>query len=76
MCVASHVATKAIYTVLFHLIAHFQIFPCEDSVDPSAFDPLQGLFAKENPQAQPKARMVKFVPRNAEATRRMLSLGV
>lgn len=75
MCVASHVATKAIYTVLLHVIAHFEIHPTDDSLDPSSYDPLDGLLAKENPQAQPRARMVEFVPRNADATKKMLSLG-
>ena len=76
MCVASHVATKAIYTVLLHLIAHFEIFPAEDSLNASAIDPLDGLLVKENPQAQPRASHVRFVPRNVGQTRKMLSLGL
>lgn len=75
MCVASHVASKALYTVFLHLIAHFQVLPLEDSADPSAWDPLQGLLNKENPQAAPAATAVRFVPRNIELTKRMLSLG-
>jgi len=75
MCVASHVATKAIYTVLFHIIAHFELFPAGNSEDPSAIDPLEGLLVKENPQAQPRASTVRFVPRNVDATKGMLALG-
>ncbi|KAF7562302.1 hypothetical protein G7046_g1809 [Stylonectria norvegica] len=75
MCVASHVASKALYTVFLHLIAHFQVLPAEGMDDPSAYDPLKGLLNLENPQAGPLATVVRFVPRNAEVTRKMLSLG-
>ncbi|KAI1373212.1 cytochrome P450 [Hypoxylon crocopeplum] len=75
MCVASHVATKALYAVFLHLIAHFQILPAEDTMDPIVADPIEGLLTRENPIAGPKARTVRFVPRNADAIRRMLSSG-
>ena len=77
MCVASHVASRALYTVLLQLIAHFRILPDAggDSRDQASADPLRGLLSAENPQAQPKARSVRFVPRDEAATRRMLSLG-
>ncbi|KAI2781638.1 cytochrome P450 [Daldinia loculata] len=73
MCIASHVATKALYAVFVHLIAHFQILPAEDTMDPIVADPIEGLLTRENPIAGPKARTVRFVPRNVGATRRMLS---
>ncbi|KAI1476982.1 cytochrome P450 [Daldinia eschscholtzii] len=73
MCVASHVATKALYAVFLHLIAHFQILPAEETMDPIVADPIEGLLTRENPIAGPKARTVRFVPRNVDATRRMLS---
>ncbi|KAI1645519.1 cytochrome P450 [Daldinia loculata] len=73
MCIASHVATKALYAVFVHLIAHFQILPAEDTMDPIVADPIEGLLTRENPIAGPKARTVRFVPRNVDATRRMLS---
>ncbi|KAF3062034.1 3-hydroxyphenylacetate 6-hydroxylase [Daldinia childiae] len=73
MCIASHVATKALYAVFLHLIAHFQILPAEDTMDPIVADPIEGLLTRENPIAGPKARTVRFIPRNINATRRMLS---
>ncbi|KAI1461872.1 cytochrome P450 [Annulohypoxylon moriforme] len=73
MCVASHVATKALYAAFFHLIAHFQVFPAEETKDPIVADPIEGLLTRENPIANPKARTVRFVPRNADITRQMLS---
>ncbi|KAI2623627.1 cytochrome P450 [Hypomontagnella submonticulosa] len=72
MCVASHVATKALYDGFLHLIAHFQILPAEETMDPIVADPIEGLVVRENPIAGPKARTVRFVPRNADVTRRML----
>ncbi|OTA64759.1 cytochrome P450 [Hypoxylon sp. EC38] len=75
MCVASHVATKALYAVFFHLIAHFHILPAQDTMDPMVADPIEGLVTRENPIAGPKARTVRFVPRNSDATRRMLTSG-
>ncbi|KAI5866824.1 cytochrome P450 [Durotheca rogersii] len=73
MCVASHVATKALYAVFLHLVAHFQILPAEETMDPIVADPIEGLLTRENPIAGPKARTVRFIPRNAEVTKRMLS---
>ncbi|KAI2473612.1 cytochrome P450 [Annulohypoxylon bovei var. microspora] len=73
MCVASHVATKALYAAFFHLIAHFQVLPAEDTKNPIVADPIEGLLTRENPIAGPKARTVRFVPRNADITRQMLS---
>ncbi|KAF4464133.1 3-hydroxyphenylacetate 6 hydroxylase [Fusarium albosuccineum] len=73
MCVASHVASKALYTLFVHLVAHFEILPADKSRYPSAWDPLTGLLDKENPQAAPLATSVRFAPRNPDKTRRMLS---
>ncbi|KAK7757796.1 hypothetical protein SLS62_000174 [Diatrype stigma] len=74
MCVASHVATKALYTVFLHIISHFQILPAKETMDPIVADPIEGLLVRENPIAGPKARLVRFVPRNADVTRQTLSL--
>ncbi|KAI0004414.1 cytochrome P450 [Xylariaceae sp. FL0662B] len=76
MCVASHVATKALYTVFLQLIAHFHILPAEDTTDPVEADPIEGLLMRENPIAGPKAKTVRFVPRNSDVTRQTLSLGL
>ncbi|KAI0173366.1 cytochrome P450 [Hypoxylon sp. FL1284] len=73
MCVASHVATKALYAVFLHLVAHFQVLPAKDTMDPIVADPIEGLLTRENPIAGPKSRTVRFVPRNSHVTRRMLS---
>ncbi|KAH7014654.1 cytochrome P450 [Microdochium trichocladiopsis] len=80
MCVASHVASKALYTVLLHLIAHFRFQPCESAEDlfaatSQAADPLEGLLVRENPSVEARARMVRLVPRDEDALRAMLSLG-
>lgn len=74
MCVASHVASKALYTVFLHLIAHFQVLPVDGTPDPKAWDPLEGMLNKENPQAAPAATNVRFAPRDIEVTRAMLSM--
>ncbi|GJC78344.1 3-hydroxyphenylacetate 6-hydroxylase [Colletotrichum liriopes] len=55
MCVASHVASKALYTVLLHLIAHFKMVPVEGASDDEV-DPVAGLAVPGNHQAAPKAR--------------------
>lgn len=73
MCVASHIATKALYTVFLHLIAHFHISPAEGFGNHTSWDPLGGLLNKENPQAAPLATLVNFLPRNLAATKAMLS---
>jgi phenylacetate 2-hydroxylase/3-hydroxyphenylacetate 6-hydroxylase len=73
MCVASHIASRALYTVILHLVTHFQILPAQETSDPTAWDPLEGLLSKGNHQAAPAATKVKLVPRHLEATKRMLS---
>ncbi|KZL74071.1 3-hydroxyphenylacetate 6 hydroxylase [Colletotrichum tofieldiae] len=72
MCVASHVASKALYTVLLHLIAHFKMVPVEGASDDEV-DPVAGLAVPGNHQAAPKARHVRFISRNRELTGEMLS---
>ncbi|KAM0335233.1 hypothetical protein ACHAQA_000276 [Verticillium albo-atrum] len=42
MCVASHLAHNALYTVFLHLIARFQILPAEGTTD-EEIHPLNGL---------------------------------
>lgn len=74
MCVATQLASKALYTVFLHLIAHFQLLPAEEGeVDADAIDPLRGLLEDENSRVAPRVHHMRFVPRNADATRRMLS---
>ena len=64
MCVASHLAHNALYTVFLHLIAHFRILPAEGE-SREAIDPLEGLKAKESFVATPRGWRAKFVPREA-----------
>ncbi|GJD00493.1 cytochrome P450 family 2H2 [Colletotrichum higginsianum] len=73
MCVASHVASKALYTVLLHLVAHFRILPAEGSSN-DEIDPVAGLAVPGNHQAAPRARHVRIIPRNQGLTRGMLSV--
>ncbi|KAK7222538.1 hypothetical protein V2G26_010541 [Clonostachys chloroleuca] len=73
MCVASHVASKALYTVFLHLVAHFRVLPAGDVCDPATWDPLEGLLSKGNHQAAPAFTHVRLVPRNLETTKKMLS---
>ncbi|SPO05191.1 related to cytochrome P450 phenylacetate hydroxylase [Cephalotrichum gorgonifer] len=75
MCVASQLASKALYTVFLHLIAHFELLPAQNEPNPEAADPLRGLLEDENSRVAPRVHHVRFVPRNADATRRMLSQG-
>ena len=74
MCVASHVASKALYTVFLHLITHFQILPADGVAQDSAWNPLDGLLTKGNHQAAPAETKVRLVPRDIGATKSMLSL--
>ncbi|CAG9957483.1 unnamed protein product [Clonostachys rosea f. rosea IK726] len=50
---ASHVASKALYTVFLHLVAHFRVLPAGDACNPTTWDPLEGLLSKGNHQAAP-----------------------
>lgn len=74
MCVASHVASKALYTVIVHLVGHFEILPAEGAPT-TAIDPIDGLLTQGNHQAAPAATYVKLRPRNLSLTKRLLSSG-
>lgn len=63
MCVASHVASKALYTVFLHLITRFEILPAGEKPNQTAWDPLEGLLSKGNHQAAPAATFIRLVPR-------------
>ena len=75
MCIANHLAHKALYTAFLHLIAHFEILPAaESSRDPYAIDPLEGLLQKESFVATPRNCTARLVPRDIARTRRVLGL--
>ncbi|KAI1773191.1 cytochrome P450 [Hypoxylon cercidicola] len=64
MCVASHLAHNALYTVFLHLIAHFHILPAEGETA-EAIDPLRGLKGMSF-VATPRGWRARFVPREGE----------
>lgn len=72
MCIANHLAHRALYTAFLHLIAHFEILPAVD--DPLSIDPLEGLLEKESFVATPRHRTVRLIPRDIDRTRRVLGL--
>lgn len=75
MCIANHLAHKALYTAFLHLIAHFEILPAAASEgDPHVLDPLEGLLHKESFVATPRTCNVRLVPRDLARTRRVLGL--
>ncbi|KAI1407142.1 cytochrome P450 [Hypoxylon sp. FL1857] len=64
MCVASHLAHNALYTVFLHLIAHFRILPAEgETVE--AIDPLKGLKGMAF-VGTPRGWRARFVPREGD----------
>lgn len=64
MCVASHLAHKALYTAFLHLIARFHIIPA-DGKDSEEIDPIKGLKGLTF-VATPKGSRAKFAPRDGE----------
>lgn len=74
MCVASHLAHKALYAVFLHLIAHFEIIPAEGDEDDALIDnPLEGVAEKEQFVSTSRGFAARLVPRDVGRTRGMLS---
>ncbi|KKA22476.1 hypothetical protein T310_3474 [Rasamsonia emersonii CBS 393.64] len=69
MCVASHLASRLVYTVLLHLLAEFEIRPASSDGDgkpdphSSTIDPIRGLKDPTALTAVPVASKARFVPR-------------
>lgn len=61
MCVASHLAHNALYTVFLHLIAKYHILPA-DGTTREEIHPLRGLEGLSF-VATPRGSRAKFVPR-------------
>lgn len=61
MCVASHLAHNALYTVFLHLIAKYHILPA-DGTTAEEIDPLRGLEGLAF-VATPRGTRARFVPR-------------
>lgn len=75
MCIANHLAHKALYTAFLHLIAHFEVLPTPESVgDPTVIDPLEGLQNKASFVATPGCSTVRLIPRDLARTKRVLGL--
>jgi 3-hydroxyphenylacetate 6-hydroxylase len=75
MCIANHLAHKALYTAFLQLIAHFEILPAVEGIDdPKIIDPLEGLLKKESFVATPRNCTARLVPRDIAKTRHMLAL--
>lgn len=73
MCIANHLAHKALYTAFIHLIAHFEVLPATETMgDPHILDPVEGLLQKEAFVATPRYRTARLVPRDLERTKRVL----
>lgn len=63
MCVASHLAHKALYLAFLHLIAHFEIMPATPDEPSSIADPIDGVRDGAAVSTAPKNEHAKFVPR-------------
>jgi 3-hydroxyphenylacetate 6-hydroxylase len=64
MCVASHLAHNALYTVFLHLIARFQIFPAKGK-SANEIDPIAGLKGRAF-VSTPRGFQARFVPRDGQ----------
>jgi hypothetical protein len=71
MCVASHLANRALYLVFLHLFANFKIPPAESRSDEFGedeksvdFDPIRGVVEVNGLVAEPRHLKLRFVPRN------------
>ncbi|CAI6088004.1 unnamed protein product [Clonostachys chloroleuca] len=74
MCIANHLAHKALYTAFLHLISHFQVLPAVNNLnDPTTIDPLEGLLDKESFVATPKTQFVRLIPRDVARTKSILT---
>uniref|UniRef100_A0A8H7N1A1 3-hydroxyphenylacetate 6-hydroxylase n=1 Tax=Bionectria ochroleuca TaxID=29856 RepID=A0A8H7N1A1_BIOOC len=73
MCIANHLAHKALYTAFLHLISHFKVLPAVNNLnDPTTIDPLEGLLDKESFVATPKTQFVRLIPRDVARTKSIL----
>lgn len=64
MCVASHLAQRALYLAFLHLIAHFHIEPASDEESASVADPIEGARDLKSTATAPKASRARFTPRS------------
>jgi 3-hydroxyphenylacetate 6-hydroxylase len=72
MCVASHLANKALYTVFLHLIGNFEVLPGVENEDSIEIDPLKGIDNVNHQRAAPRWQKLRFVPRDVDRLRTAL----
>ncbi|KAL4860985.1 hypothetical protein BDV12DRAFT_191377 [Aspergillus spectabilis] len=65
MCVATHLATRLVYTVLYHTLANFEIHPASDA-DSEEWDAVKGLKDPTALNASPRGNKARFVERRRE----------
>ncbi|BCS17641.1 uncharacterized protein APUU_10469A [Aspergillus puulaauensis] len=66
MCVASHLATRLVYTVLYHTIANFEIHPASDAAEDEV-DAVKGIKDPTALSANPRGSRARFVTRETGA---------
>lgn len=62
MCVASHLAHSLAYTVLLHLLAHFEIQPVALDTE-ATVDPVRGLLDPTALTVFPRGSKARLIPR-------------
>jgi 3-hydroxyphenylacetate 6-hydroxylase len=72
LCVASHLANKALYTVFLHLVGNFEIFPAADERNSIDIDPLKGIDNVNHQRTAPRWQKLRFVPRDSDGLRKAL----
>lgn len=72
MCVAAHLANKALYTVFLHLIGSFEILPGVEDANID-IDPLSGIDNVNHQRAAPRWKKLRFVPRNLDRLKTALN---
>ncbi|KAL3491508.1 cytochrome P450 [Aspergillus germanicus] len=65
MCVAMHLATRLVYTVLYHTIANFEIHPAEGA-SKNEWDAIKGIKDPTALNASPGGERARFVMRERE----------
>lgn len=81
MCVAYHLATRALYVVFLHLLANYKIFPEDhqgtefgEDDDCDLIHPLKGVVDPTALGYSPLLLPLKFVPRDEERLREAIGV--
>lgn len=80
MCVAYHLATRALYVAFSHIFANFKIFPADHEGDQlgqdnwrDLIDPLWGVVDPTGQASSPLLFPLRFVPRDEARLRAALA---